>query len=368
MRKLTLSLLSIASILMVSCDKDETDCACSPVEQLPTTYNFENVDHSGQDQRLDMLNEVVSYVKTSNDGLAVDENTVISMLTNQGYTWTKTELNSSTKQIADKYSDEGGSTIGGWIKALEQISQNPGTGSNGTAGLVQNAGATKQYLFNDKGYELAQLIEKGSMGALAYYQATSVYLSDSKMNVDNETVTPGSGTVMQHHWDEGFGYWGVLNDFGSAGFTYDNTADYHRFWAKYTNAVNEHLMVNSKLMQAFIKGRDAINNKDYTTRDAAITEVRDTWELVSAAMAIHYLNGAKADIADDALRNHQLSEAIGFIWSLSFNPTQKLSDVQINDLISNNLSNLYEVSVTDLNTVKDQLANAYHLNDVKDKL
>ncbi len=368
MRKLTLSLLSIASVLFVSCDKDESDCACSPFEQLPTTYNFENVDHSGQDQRLDMLNEVVSYVKTSNDGSAVDESQVISMLTNQNYTWSKTELNGSTKQIADKYSDEGGATIGGWIKALEQISQNPGTGSNGTAGLVQNAGATKQYLFNDKGYELAQLIEKGSMGALAYYQTTSVYLSDSKMNVDNETVTEGKGTEMQHHWDEAFGYWGVPNDFGSAGFTYDNTADYHRFWAKYTNAVNDHLAVNSKLMKAFIKGRDAINRKDYTTRDAAITEVRDTWELVSAAMAIHYLNGAKADIADDALRNHQLSEAIGFIWSLSFSPTQKLSDVQINDLISNNLSNLYEVSVADLNTVKDLLASTYKLNDVKDNL
>jgi hypothetical protein len=368
MRKLTLSLLSVAAVLLVSCDKDETDCACSPVEQLPTTYNFENVDHSGQDQRLDMLSEISSYVKTSNNGQAIDEAQVLNMLTNQGYTWSKGELNSSTKQIADKYSDEGGSTIGGWVKDLEQISQNPGTGSNGTAGLVQNAGGTKQYLFDANGYELAQLIEKGSMGALAYYQATSVYLASSKMNVDNETVEPGKGTEMQHHWDEAFGYWGVPANFGSAGFNYDENAEYHRFWAKYFNAVDEHLSVNSSLMKSFIKGRVAINNKDYTTRDAAIAEIRETWELVSAAMAIHYLNGAKADLADDALRNHQLSEAVGFIWSLKFNAAQKLSDVQIQDLIDNNLNNLYNVSVADLNTVKDVLANTYNLNDVKDKL
>lgn len=368
MKKLSLLLVSLVSVFAISCEKESNDCMCSLEQPLPETYDFENVDHSGQDQRLDMLSEIASYVKSSNNGDPIDANRVFNMLTNTGYTWSNPELAGATKQIADKMDSDGGQAIGGWINELETISQAPATGSNGTAGLVQSNSGTKQYLFNENGYELGQLIEKGSMGALAYYQATSVYLSDAKMDVDNETVEPGKGTAMQHHWDEAFGYWGVPSNFGSAGFTYDNTAEYHRFWAKYTNAVNGTLNVNSKLMNAFIRGREAITTRDYTSRDQAIAEVRDTWELVSAAMAIHYLNGAKADIADDALRNHQLSEAMGFIWSLQFNPTQKISDVEVQDILTNHFSNLYEVSVADLNAVKDQLAAAYNLTEVKDQL
>jgi len=51
------------------------------------------------------------------------------------------------------------------------------------------------------------------MGACLYYQATSVYMGASKMDVDNETIVPGEGTAMQHHWDEAFGYFSVPKDF-----------------------------------------------------------------------------------------------------------------------------------------------------------
>ncbi len=368
MKKFLFPLLSVSAILFTSCEKDNDTCSCSPVEPTREKYDFENVDHSGQDTRLDMLSEIVDYAKSSNSGKSVDGTILLDMFANTNYTWTKAELNSSTKQIADKISPDAQNEFSEWIMELDSISQNPGVGANGVAGLVENGGKTKQYLFNAKGYELGQLIEKGSMGALAYYQSTSVYFSSSKMNVDNETVEPGKGTAMQHHWDEAFGYWGVPNDFGTEGFEYDNTAAYHRFWAKYTNSVDANLSVNATLMKAFIKGREAINDKNYTARDAAISEIRSTWEMVSVAMAIHYLNGAKADLADDALRNHQLSEAVGFIWSLQFNPEQKMMDSEIVNLISNNLDNLYEVSVADLNTVIDQLAAVYGLEAVKNNL
>lgn len=365
MKKLTLSLLALVSIALVSCDKDDDNTTTT---SLPSTYNFKNVSHSGQDQRLDMLSEVSSYVKSTNDGSAINETQLINMLTNQNYTWANADLNSSTKQIADKMDSEGGIAIGAWIKSLAQLSQNPASGSNGTAGLVMSNAGTKQYLFNEKGVELAQLIEKGSMGALSFYQATTVYFGSGKMDVDNETVEPGDGTEMQHHWDEAFGYWGVPNDFGSAGFVYDESADYDRFWAKYTNELNSVLNTNSMMMQGFIKGRNAINTKDYTTRNQSIEDLRNTWEKISAAMAIHYLNGGKADFADDALRNHQLSEAIAFLWNVRFSPNQKLTDVEIDDLISQNLDNLYDVTVADINTVIDKLATTYGLNDVKDQL
>ncbi|HAD96987.1 MAG TPA: DUF4856 domain-containing protein [Cryomorphaceae bacterium] len=368
MKRLGFLALLLITLTVTSCEKT-TDCGCSPVESYPQTYNFQNVDHSGQDDRLDMLSEIMAYVKTSDDGNTISQATLLNMFSNDGYTWEKTELNSSTKQIADKISSDANENIGIWISQLADISKNPGTGSNGTAGLVQNAGGTRQYLMDQNGFHLAEMIEKGVMGALSYYQATGVYLSSSKMDVDNETVETGKGTAMQHHWDEAFGYWGVPNEFGSPGFTYDKTAAYHRFWAKYTNEVNEVLGVNSRLMEAFIKGRTAINNKDYSARDESIANIRNTWEEVCAAMAIHYLNGAKANISDDAMRNHQLSEAAGFIYSLQFNPTTRMGRSEImNDILPVYLNNLYEVSVGDLNTLRDLIASRYELEQEKENL
>ncbi|AEV32533.1 hypothetical protein Oweho_1543 [Owenweeksia hongkongensis DSM 17368] len=367
MRKLLLSVSILSTMFLSSCKEETTDTVDNTVN-LPDTYNFENVDHSGQDQRLDMFVEIASYVKSSNDGDLVDKDIVFDMLTNENYTWTNTELNSATKQIADKIEPEAGIVIGNWIEELSSISGSTTTGSNGTAGLVQSNSGTKQYLFSEFGMEYGQLIEKGMMGALAFYQATAVYMSSSKMDVDNETVEAGKGTDMQHHWDEAYGYFGAPNDFGSAGFNFDNTATYNRFWAKYTNSLNDALGCNTKIMKAFIKGRDAINRKDYETRDAAISEVRQEWELVVAGMAIHYLNGAKADLADDALRNHQLSEAAGFIWSLQFNPETRMTESEVMDILENKLPNLYEVSVQDLNDIIDTLATTYGLSDVKDAL
>ncbi|SDL37138.1 protein of unknown function [Catalinimonas alkaloidigena] len=347
------------ALTLSACQQDDP----GPSRQLPETYAFENVNYAGQTTRLDMLNEIVTYAKTSNLGLHVEADVLLNMYANQDYTWQQADLNEATKKIADKLDATGATQLTQWIQELDELSQNPGEGDAQTAGLVRSQDGSKEYLLTAEGFELAQLLEKGTMGALAYYQATAVYLSESKMNVDNTTVEPGEGTAMQHHWDEAFGYWGVPQAFGSADFVYDNTADYHRFWAKYTHALDEALGVDATLMQAFIKGRDAIDRADYATRDEAIAEVRNTWELVVAGMAIHYLKGAEENFGDQALRNHQLSEAYGFIWSLQFNPTHRISDHALQQLLETNLSNLNTLTVADLTAAKQQLADVYGLED-----
>ena len=109
------------------------------------------------------------------------------------------------------------------------------------------------------GLDHAQLIEKGLMGACLYYQATSVYFGDDRMNVDNEMVEVGEGTEMEHHWDEAFGYFGVPKDFPTS-------TDGLFFWGSYSNQRNGILESNQKLMDAFLKGRAAISAK--TVREA----------------------------------------------------------------------------------------------------
>lgn len=367
MRKLTLPLLALV-IAVTSCSKDDDECGdCAPIINLPETYNFENVSFSGQTTRLNMLSEIVTYIKTGNTGASIDKQQLQNMFANNSYTWQNTDLNGSSKQLANKVSTDAQANFVAWFDMIDAASKSTQNGSNGTAGLVTNG--TKTYLFDENGIEPAQLIEKGAMGAVFYYQATSVYFGDGKMNVDNTSVEPGVGTEMQHHWDEAFGYFGVPLDFASDGFTYTSGESYDRFWAKYCNGRNELTGSNKDLMTAFIKGREAIGRNDLTTRDQAISEARAAWELVSAATAIHYLNEAKANISDDALRNHQLSEAYAFIWSLKFNPDKKMSDTEIdNDIINTYFGNFYNISIQDINTVRDMLSSRYDLDAVKESL
>ena len=365
MKKVSTALILCSSIFLFSCEKD--DCGCDIVNVNSSSYSFKNVDHSEQDMQIEMLHELIEYMEGAAQGDSIEASTLQNIFENDNYTWQNSALNNTSINLASK-AEAGAKPIFQTIfQDLQSAASNGKPASNGVAGYATSASG-KTRIFNAKGYEPAEVTEKLAMGAIFYYQATSIYLSDSEMNVDNETVTPGEGTLMQHHWDEAFGYWGVPNDFGTTGFTYDKTASYHRFWAKYTHEVDQTLNVSSRLMQAFVKGREAINHKDYATRDAAIADVRDIWETVTAAMAIHYLNGAISNIGDDITRNHMLSEGAGFISCLRFNKTQKMSDADIDTIMQNQLANLYEVSVQDLNLIKNQIANIYQLNDVKDQL
>ncbi len=132
------------------------------------------------------------------------------------------------------------------------------------------------------------------------------------------------------------------------------------------NRRNEKLGSNAKLMDAFLKGRAAIFNKDMKGKNEAIPTIQEEWEKVSAATAISYLNRAKTSITDDAVRNHVLTEAIGFINALRFSPAKKISNPQVDQVLGFIGTNLYEVKATDLDKARDLLATVYGLSDQKD--
>jgi hypothetical protein len=208
-----------------------------------------------------------------------------------------------------------------------------------------------------------ELIEKAIMGAVFYYQITGVYLTEDEIgdNVDNTTITDGEGTPMEHHWDEAFGYWGVPTDFptNKTGLA---------FWGKYTNSLDPILGCNQKIMDAFLKGRAAISNKDMATKWEMASVIRTEFEKVVAALAIHYLNGAKENFTDDAIRNHELSEALGFIKALAYNPEQTISRDIIDVLVAQLGNNFYDIEISDINAVKSDLATIFGLSSVADSL
>ncbi len=355
------NLLAIVTIgwVIVGCSPKD-DPTPSTSYEVPSTYNFDPVSYSGQTNRLNMLDELSAYAKTAHaDGVVIGADKLQNMYANENDPFTTTY----SQQLKSKTFELDVETIEGYLKKHAEISSSNLPGSNGVAGRIQSLDGSKQYLFDENGRDLAQYIEKGIMGAVFYYQATAVYLSDDKIGaaVDNETSDPEGGTEMEHHWDEAFGYFGAPKDFPT-------NVEGIRFWGKYCNNFDAILGSNQALMDALIKGRAAISNKDMDGKEEAIMEVRNQWERVVMACVIHYINVAKANLADDAIRNHALSEAHAFLIALKYNPSKSIGNVDLIALLSQIDVNFYEIEVANLDQIKITLAQFYDLEQHKDSL
>ena len=355
--KQTFTYLALSSVVFfTSCEKDEkkNDVVDVPSYEIPESYNFENASYSGQVERLNMLAELEAYLKTANNGDVIDAATVKAMYANEGYTWTSSafEIEQPTKNLKSKTTSDQQAEVESLIDQLADLSVNGST--------TTSEDGAKTYLFDENGLEPIQLIVKGI--SCFYFQGTSVYLSDDKMTVDNDNLETGKDyTKMQHHWDEAFGYLGASVDFSGA-----NTGG-GIYWGKYAKkTLAGGLTSIDDLMDAFITGRAAIDNQEYTARDEAIGKVRANWEMIPVASALHYLNGAIVDVTDAALRNHKLSEAIAFNSALKYNSEKSISDSQVDAIIDALGTNLNEVTPAEINQAITLLADAFNITNASD--
>lgn len=364
--KVTKSLLIFLSItLLFACDKDEAPI----VIDIPETYNFENVSYGGQLTRLAMFSEMKIYMNTANvvGGAELDEAKLLAMYSNDADNAGWSQTYDAGKQMKSKTFEPVQADFEALLTRLAAASKSTVLGEPGVAGVIESNDGAKAYLIDENGLDLPQIFEKSLMGALLYYQATSVYMGTDRMNVDNEEITQGSGTKMEHHWDEAFGYLGVPIDFPL-------TTSGLFFWGDYANKREAVLGNSQRLMDAMLKGRAAISQKQLDKRDEAIEEARAEWELISVASALHYLNSGIENFDDKALALHGLSEVIGFIYSLQFNEGKKITNAQVSELLtlvagSADFSemNLYNTTVENLQSAKDKLSDYYNLDDKKDQ-
>ena len=185
----TVSSLVLASTILITvgCSKDEevipvavTPAASviTPAYTVPTTYafvdaaNVTTVNFNGQQQRLEMLTEMVTVMKTGNTvGMTVSSSTLKDMYKNgNGYTWIDDNIpllgmTGSSKQLKSKTAlgDAGVQDLfDSYIDSLSSLSVGSTSNSTetyGVSGVWTNG--TKNYLMAENGYEYTQLIEKG---------------------------------------------------------------------------------------------------------------------------------------------------------------------------------------------------------------
>lgn len=360
-----------ASLLLMTtaCKKDkiaepeETPAPAGPTYNIPSTYNFTSVDFTTSTQRIAMLGELAGYIRTTHTTTQTTQPTLNAqklkdMYANAASQFTNSALNTSGIQLKDQTSNvyslqtiletsyDDAATTSSFAAATPTIQ----SASSGVAGKLISP--SRGILVDMNGLEYKELTEKGLMGAVLYYQATTILTNIN--TYDNITLVSGI-TAQEKAWDEAFGYFGVPFDFPTNLTGLKN-------WGSYCNSVNSAIGSNATIMNAWLKGRAAITNKDNTTRDAARTIVVNTWERFAAAKCIAYMKGAKTNFAQDADRHHNLSEGIGFINSFAYNPAKTITLSQIAQLQGYLGTNLYNVTTTDMDNVINTLATIFNLD------
>ena len=339
--------------------KDDGSCQYATPYTIPSTYTFVNaqgnstVDYSGQTDRLNQLREMITYAET---GLTttLDAQVLKDMFNNANGNANGAFSFTSSRQLQNKCFNLDTALIISYFDALATASANfSQTASNGQAGTLSSG--TSTYLFAANGFEYTEMIEKAVMGAVFKYQALNIYFGSTNMSADNTTLVAGENyTNLEHYWDEAFGYFGVPSDFPTTAAT--------DFWGKYCNSQNANLGSNALMMNNFLKGRAAIANHYESDKDLAIQTIRETWEAIAAYQAMRYLDLAVQNFGTDQAKTlHVLSEAYGFIYALRFAPleTRNLTTSQVDDLLASFGSNLWNLTLNDIQNIKATLDATY---------
>ncbi|MES2680030.1 MAG: DUF4856 domain-containing protein [Bacteroidota bacterium] len=365
-----LPLLAIVALsTFSSCKKSKTEpepepeTPVTPVYTVPTTYNFANADFSSSTRQIEMLGELTTYLRSAHTTTAATQPTLSAqklkdMYANVNNPFASNTLNTSGINLKTKtgnalsFQSLMEANFDDAQPASISAAANPttSTASNGVRGkLVSPARAI---LVDANGFEYKEYAEKGLMGAVFYYQATTLLSTISSL--DNTQIVNGR-TAQEKAWDEAFGYFGVPVAFPTSTVGLRN-------WGSYCNSVNVAINSNSTIMNAFLKGRAAISNKDNAGRDAAATTVINTWEKVAAAKCISYLKGAKNNLSDKATLHHNLSEGYGFVVSFQYNPSKTINATDIATLLGYFGTNLHNLSTSNLDLAISKLETVFSLN------
>jgi hypothetical protein len=317
---------------------------------IPMVYNFSNVSHSDQTAVLDAMALLDNLSKTGTSGI-VNSSDLKAIY--------KGQSSASTVNLeALTYSYAAQSLMESYFDSLAIASQSfsntsPSTGVAGVGSYTNpTSGSVSKYLLSGRGINYQQLISKIMFGAILYNQIT-LKLSEQSIgnSVDNNTVYADQGTLMEHHWDEAFGYYGVPDSFPTV-------LTGLKYLGSYSNQVNTGIGSNATLMNAFLKGRAAISNKDMATKLAQADIITSEFEMVLAAAAIHELNGLNG-VSSTARINTLLSESMGLVLALKYSPRKKITNAQIDQILGYFGNNMYDVTNTNINNIINTLSGIY---------
>ena len=333
-------------VVFISCEKnDESNPDVNPVT-APATYSFDRsgtttVFFDGQTERLAMGGELNSAMLDFNKSLTDLQEMFANEDANGGDVdpFTNATLNTSFKSIRSKtaasslyFSTNSAesaaikSDFDGWIIGqVAEIFPNQGqAASAGVPGQIAD-GSSARYV-SAMGVEYNQAIIKGLIGAFAADQLMNNYLDPTVLDGgnnrdDNNAETLASGknyTVMEHKWDEAYGYlFGGAQDKENPMNTLGSDDVLLNKYLKKVNGDSDFAGIADDIFNAFKLGRAAIVAKNYDVRDNQAAIIRNKVSMLIAIRAVYYLQAGKMALANGDYGGafHDLSEGYGFIYS-----------------------------------------------------
>ena len=266
--------------------------------------------------------------------------------------------------------------IGYWLDVLDGLAADRASGAIPTG---PDGHAISKVYITPQGQDIAQLLQKFLLGAIALSQGTDDYLDDDTAGKGLQSSNLRDGdkaySALEHAWDEGFGYFGAARDYND--YTDDEIAgkggrgeyqngyfdsngdgkiDLHSEY-NFGHAVNAAKRdrdsspqaptdLTKSTFDAFLAGRAIIAQAEGELDNeqmAALLEQRDIavagWEKAIAATVVHYVNDTLQDMnafgSDDySFADHakHWSELKGFALGLQFSPFSPLTDAQFVEL------------------------------------
>jgi hypothetical protein len=388
--------ICLITTTFASCDKDETTSVTVPQFRTKIEYSTLNassnylevfkdkngeqtVDFTGQTLRQDMMAEMDSVMRIATGAhaskgvpaAAISADVLKNMYANSGSPFRTAELNQATdKQLKGKTAasftavdaDNERSRFEEWIDKVAAASASfDAEATDGQAGVaISNSGS--KYLVDENGIEYGQLIQKGLIGAVLMDQMVNNYLGTEKLSLDNSKLEEGKNyTAREHSWDEAYGY---LTKNGV--YPMQNPSDPTKFLERYLGNYVRPVGDPSHLFVAFLKGRAAVVNNDDATRDAQVALIREHVEEAIATFAISYLNKTKGSLASDmASAMHAFGEGTGFVYSLRYANSKKISSEKSNELLDKLIGGergFYSLTPTVIDEVIDEIASAYSID------
>lgn len=394
----TLCLLAIA--FFISCDINDNSGDDDVNIDVPENYEFtrdgaSTVAFEGQTTRLKMGEELF-------DAMFEPESTTETMLYemyrnedengNAVDPFSDPELNNSTKSLKNKVaasrdyfnsnatlSVEIKNEFETWMKGqVEEVFPNWNVvAEEGVPGQIAD-GSGERYI-NALGLEYDQMVAKSMIGALVVDQMLNNYLSPAVLDEasnrednDNGVTADGANyTIMEHKWDEAYGYvYGLSPDPANPNATIGQD---DIFLNKYIGRVigdEDFADYDEIIFDAFKLGRAAIVAGDYETRDEQAAIIQKAVSEVIGIRAVYYLQAGKRQIANNELGSafHSLAEGYGFIYSLQFTrvpgtdqPYLTHEEVEgiLNDLVSDGPNGLWDLELSTLDTLAEQIADRF---------
>jgi hypothetical protein len=262
------------------------------------------------------LNDTIRNLITANQH--IDAQLLTDMYRNESSRFKDVTLNAYTADLESTVGIARSSAEATEVRAkfislfneIDEVSTHIGTtASSGTSGKFGN------YLVNEDGVELIQVIQKSLIGALELDYIGN-YLLDEGLTAENyRTVSDKNYTQLEHNWDVAYGML-TLNPIYASDWTLDVKGSVSEFaLASYVWEYNKTDFPN--LYATFLKGRAAVVNNDHEELHTQATAIRTAFEKAIAGAAIGYLEKVKTNGAT-AAGAHAFGEGFGFIYSIRF--------------------------------------------------